>query len=176
MKDAAAVRNVAEIVSNHANDKLGIVVSAMGKTTNAMEDIVKALCDRDKDTFIRKIEERRAYHLAIMDELFDDQSLSVYTEINGEFDTLITLFEDPIPENFDFEYDQIVSRGEIISTKIISEYLHVSGIRALWADARKLIRTDNKYREGEVDWQRTEELFKERFLCSVCKDIKICFK
>ena len=64
----------------------------------------------------------------------------------------------------DFEYDQIVSRGEIISTKIISEYLHVSGIRALWADARKLIRTDNKYREGEVDWQRTEELFKERFL------------
>lgn len=164
VKDAAAVRNVAEIVSNHANDKLGIVVSAMGKTTNAMEDIVKALCDRDKDTFIRKIEERRAYHLAIMDELFDDQSLSVYTEINGEFDTLITLFEDPIPENFDFEYDQIVSRGEIISTKIISEYLHVSGIRALWADARKLIRTDNKYREGEVDWQRTEELFKERFL------------
>ena len=164
VKDAAAVRNVAEIFSNHANDKLGIVVSAMGKTTNAMEDIVKALCDRDKDTFIRKIEERRAYHLAIMDELFDDQSLSVYTEINGEFDTLITLFEDPIPENFDFEYDQIVSRGEIISTKIISEYLHVSGIRALWADARKLIRTDNKYREGEVDWQRTEELFKERFL------------
>ena len=162
VKDADAVRNMASIV-NRYDDKLGVVVSAMGKTTNAMECIVQELWKRNEDAFRKLVEERRVFHLSILDELFTDQSNSIYNEINSEFDALLEKFYHRVPENFAFEYDQIVSLGEVISTKIIVAYLQEIGSKAKWCDARELIRTNNAYREAEVDWKRTQELFQDNF-------------
>jgi len=164
VKDATAVRNVAEIISLFKGEKIGVVVSAMGKTTNALELIVDALYHRKKQAFDEYIAERKAFHLEIISSLFKDEHHSIYQDISTEFELLSKMYDARIPDNYNFEYDQIVSLGEVISTKIVSAYLNECKINSAWADARLLIRTDNKYREGEVDWIKTEELFKRKFV------------
>lgn len=166
VKDAAAVRNVAEIITLFKGEKIGVVVSAMGKTTNALELIVDALYHREKSTFDQLVAERRAFHLDIISSLFSDGNHPVYEEVNTEFDRLSNMYDARIPDNYNFEYDQIVSLGEVISTIIVSAYLNECNITSSWADARLLIRTDNKYREGEVNWVKTQELFKINFIPS----------
>lgn len=169
VKDAGAVKNVLNILQLFKGKKLGVVISAMGKTTNAMELIVDALCDRNEARFTELVEERREFHLNIMSELFassenESDSHRIYKEINERFDQLLAKFNDPIPDNYDFEYDQIVSLGEVISTKIVTAYVKQEGVRAKWMDARKLIRTDRQYRQAEVHWEKTTSNFQERFL------------
>ena len=164
VKDAYAVRNVAKIVSSYSGEKLGIVISAMGKTTNAMELIVDALWNRRQDEFQKLVEERKQFHLEILNDLFSDKSSEIYGDIDNEFDKLKGMYSETVPDNFNFEYDQIVSFGEVISTKIVNAYLQYEGINSSWADARKLIRTDNKYREAEIDWNKTEALFLQDFM------------
>ncbi len=163
VKDANAIRNVAKILSLFTGEKLAVVVSAMGKSTNAFERIVHCLIDRNKEGFIEAIEERRSFHLQIMDELFTDKTQSIYSEINDIFDQLRTKFESPHGA-VDFEYDQIVSLGEVISTKIIHAYLIQNDFSANWQDARRLISTDDTHQEAEVDWANTEYLFQTYFI------------
>ncbi len=164
VKDADAVKNVLSILQLFKGKKLGVVISAMGKTTNAMESIVEALWTRRQEDFTEIVEERRRFHLDIMNELFSSFENEVYSEINKEFDLLLAKFNDPIPDNYDFEYDQIVSLGEVISTKIVSAYIRQEGIKSKWMDARKLIRTDHQYREAELNWEKTTSNFQERFI------------
>jgi aspartate kinase len=164
VKDASAVQNVAKIVRLFEGEKLGIVISAMGKTTNAMETIVQALWDRDEERFTSLVDERKAFHLSIMNELFNGDKLAIFDEVDEIFSELKTKFSAPIPDNFDFEYDQLVSLGEVLSTKIVTAFLNFSGLNAGWADARTLIRTDRKHREAEVDWTISEERFQSDFL------------
>ena len=162
VKDADAVRNVASIIEQH-DGQLAVVVSAMGKTTNAMELIVDALFNRKQEVFEELVAEREAFHKAILKQLFEEND-PIYEEIEELFSELREKYEERLPENYDFEYDQVVSYGELISTKIISAYLNKSDVSSMWMDARELIRTDRNYREADVDWKRTEELFKERFI------------
>jgi len=164
VKDADAVKNVLNILQLYKGKKLGVVISAMGKTTNAMESIVDALWKRNEARFTELVEERREFHLNIMRELFVSAENEVYVEINSQFDQLLEKFNDPIPDNYDFEYDQIVSLGEVISTKIVSAYVRQEGVQAKWMDARKLIRTDRQYRQAEVNWEKTTANFHNRFL------------
>lgn len=164
VKDAAAVQNVAEIIALFKGQKIGIVVSAMGKTTNALELVVSALCERDDVNFNKLTSELKSFHVDIMKSLFYDVNHPIFKEVEEEFEQLREMYEERIPDNFNFEYDQIVSLGEVISTKIVNAYLVQSGISSCWADARELIRTDNKYREGGVDWNKTEMLFQSRFM------------
>lgn len=164
MKDADAVRNVATILNLFDGEKLAVVISAMGKTTNAMEAIMKAYWERDKDNFTKLVEERRTFHLEIMDSLFDSRENAIYEEVTTIFDNLIVNFDSIISENFDFEYDQIVSLGEIISTKILSAYVRTNGKKCEWQDARTLISTDRKFREATVNWELTETHFQQRFV------------
>lgn len=169
VKDADAVENVVSILRLYKGKKLGIVISAMGKTTNAMELIVQALWARDEATFNKLVEESRAYHLSIMKSLFssaenESNSHGIFSEINADFNSLLAKFNDPIPDHFDFEYDQIVSLGEVISTKIVAAFVQQQGIACKWMDARKLVRTDNQYRQAEVDWKKTLTNFQERFM------------
>lgn len=163
VKDAEAVKNVASIIGRYKGQKLGVVISAMGKTTNAMESIVEALWKRDQELFNERVNERREFHQEIIDELFEDGS-TISREMNTLFDQLLENYDSTLPDNYDFEYDQIVSLGEILSTKIVTAYLYHSGYNVQWVDARKLIRTDNKYREGGVDWDKTETLFETNFM------------
>lgn len=174
VKDAAAVQNVADILQLFEGEKLAIVVSAMGKTTNAMENIADAYWKRNETTFVERVEERRAFHLAIMAELFDDANQPIFTEINSIFTNLRNHFDELVSENFDFEYDQIVSNGEIVSTKIVAAYLSSREISCKWADARELIQTDRKFREAEIDWDITTSHFEKRFLPAYDKcDIQV---
>ncbi|MFT5777884.1 MAG: aspartate kinase, partial [Crocinitomicaceae bacterium] len=164
VKDAAAVKNVVSILHLYKGEKLGVVISAMGKTTNAMEEITKALLERNRLEFDRLIEERKAFHLGISNELFDGNFNSISEELTAIFDQLTAKFEENSTENADLVYDQIVSLGEVLSTKIVCAYIDDQGIAATWMDARKLIRTNNKHREAEVDWEETTKLFQTEFL------------
>ena len=163
VKDGAAVKNVSNILSLYGREKRIVIISAMGKTTNEMEKIVDALWDNDEKTFLKLVEERLQFHLAILNELFTEKHFTIYTEVENLFENLKNKFNQPRSSNFDFEYDQIVSMGEVISTMIVSAYLREEGHSATWADSRQLIRTNNTYREGIVDWNITENLINTKF-------------
>ena len=164
VKDAEAVKNVVSILRSFQGQKLGIVISAMGKTTNALEEIVNALWNRDEIKFKELVEESAQFHRKIMNGLFVYRGTTIYDEIDNEFSRLLDKYNDPVPDNFDFEYDQIVSLGEVISTKIVAAYVEQEGIQVMWMDARKIIRTNHNYREAEVNWERTLDNFQQKFL------------
>lgn len=161
VKDADSIRNVAHILNNYANDKLIVVVSAMGKTTNAFEKIVDAFWSHDKTLFVQLVHELELYHLNIMNELFPSKDAAIFPEIRNEFDTLIKRIDTSKSDNYNFEYDQIVSLGEIVSTRIIAAFLQEERHDISWEDARRLIRTNNTYRESEVDWNKTQSRIHE---------------
>jgi aspartate kinase len=164
VKDAAAVRNVAEIVSLYDGQKISIVVSAMGKTTNKLEEVVTALSQKDRKNFTALVDDLVLFHETILGELFHERHFAVYAEMEAIFESLRLRFDQPFSENYSFEYDQIVSIGEVLSSLILAAFLREKGFSAVWADARKLIRTDHLYQEGTVDWSKTESLIQERFM------------
>ena len=164
VKDAQAVRNVSHILSLYTQDKLIVVISAMGKTTNAMEAIVDALWKRDEKKYQELVEERYQFHLNIVGELFPEAHFAIYQELETVFDGLKNRYTKPLSDNYNFEYDQIVSIGEVISTMIVEAFLKEEGHSTMWVDSRKYIRTNHTYREGEVDWGKTETIIKNQLL------------
>jgi aspartate kinase len=164
VKDAKSIRNVADIISLFQIEKLGIVLSAMGKTTNAMEQIVEALMSKQEAIFHEYVDERRQFHLQIMNALFQDKANPIYTEVSTIFKQLESRYESSTRLNYDFEYDQIVGTGEILSTKIVTAFLNQEGFSARWADATTLIRTSENHREAEVHWEKTTALFQAHFM------------
>jgi len=159
VKDAEGVRNLAGIVKG-VQDRLIVVVSAMGKTTNAMEEVTglyfKGELDKSADAFSRI----KTDHLAVVRDLFGvdsvcEKELSVW--FRKVFEKLII----PPSLNYDFEYDQIVPYGELFSTLIISHYLNSEGIINKWVDIRKVLKTNEQYREAETDWERSGKLMRE---------------
>lgn len=164
VKDADAVRNVANILTLYPSEKRIVVVSAMGKTTNALEQIVQALWDRNDASFRYLVQDCFEFHANIIKELFSDDHFAVFQQIEDLFDDLRKRIERPRSDNYDFEYDQIVSLGEVASTVIVEAYLREQGILSVWMDARKLIRTDRTYRDAGVDWEKTKELLREQLL------------
>jgi aspartate kinase len=164
VKDANAVRNVSHILSLFPNDQLIVVISAMGKTTNAMEEIVTALWNREEKRYLELVEDRHQFHLQIVSELFLEPHYFIFQQIESIFEGLKVRFHEPVSDNFNFEYDQIVALGEVLSTMIVEAFLKEEGHATVWMDARKLIRTNHEYREGEVDWQKTEELIQQRLI------------
>lgn len=168
VKSAEAVKNVKYILERFGNQELVVVVSAMGKTTNAMEKIVDSLYEGKLTVFEQLIEERRTFHLEILNELFDSNIYPIFREVNAAFDNLLLLSDEKPPENYDFQYDQIVSLGEVISSKIIAAFLVKTRNDVCWRDARTFIRTNNKHRSAEVDWERTQELIDTAFAKHQC--------
>lgn len=158
VKDAEGIRNVAAIIQMFPADHLLVVISATGKTTNALEDVVKAYTKNtgEQNEMVQALEDA---HVAIANELFQkNTSHPVYAAIKSVFDSIRKRFEITASANYDLVYDQIVSMGEIVSTHLVSHYLNEKGISNQWFDARKLIRTDSTYREGKVDWKISEQL------------------
>jgi aspartate kinase len=158
VKDAAAVKNVAQILNEYKNDKLFIVISAMGKTTNALEEFTQALF-KDLTAAESLLNKIKAYHFEILHQLFDDKNHAVYTDLHNSFVELDWMLDEMPAQAYDHTYDQVVSMGEILSTKIVNHYLNHVGIKNLWVDVRDFIHTDNNYREAAVDWKATELLF-----------------
>lgn len=164
VKNAEAVKNVTEIIRLFEREKLLIVISAMGKTTNALEVVVDALWKRDKTIFDMKISEINAFHLTIVNQLFSSSEHPIHSKLNEVFQVLENRYYEEIPDNYNYEYDQIVSLGEVISTLIVEAYIKESGLSSKWIDARRLIRTNNTFRDANVDWKRTEELIQKNVI------------
>lgn len=156
VKDADAVKNVANVLKRFPEDNICMVVSAMGKTTNALEQLLNAYVA--KEDVQEKLDTLKKFHYDIMDQLFADRSNKVYDEVNNLFVELEWAIEEEPNENYDYDYDQIVSLGELLSTKIVSYYLNSIGLENQWIDARDIIRTDNTYRDAKVDWKLSNEL------------------
>jgi len=160
VKNAAAVRNVAEILKQYPDGKLVMVLSAMGKTTNGLEKVVKSYFFEDGKTFSH-FNEIKIYHNGLTEELFPYKGHPVYKALNDLFVSLESYLSKPHSNNFDLEYDQIVSYGEMLSTCIMHHYLTEAGIVNKLFDVRQLIKTDDTFREGKVDWDLTQQLIKK---------------
>jgi aspartate kinase len=163
VKSAEAVKNVASILKQHTGDNIIVVVSAMGKITNALESLATAYFYKKSDPS-PVLEEIKKYHFDLLKELFPNPAHPIFVDINNTFVELDWAIEDEPTHDFDHEYDKIVSMGEIISSRIISAYLNEAGQNNKWFDVRGLIRTDNTYREGRVDWDLTASLVEEELL------------
>ncbi|HNO70180.1 MAG TPA: aspartate kinase [Bacteroidia bacterium] len=162
VKDAESVRNVAQVLKHYPNERIIVVVSAMGKITNALEKLVDAYLSKSNQ--VKTIlEEIKKYHFDIIEKLFQNPSHPIYKTIHQTFEAIEKNLASTPTKDYNREYDQIVCQGEIISTLIISAYLNEVGIKNTWADARSLIRTDATYREGQVDFEFTEQLVKKCF-------------
>ncbi len=155
VKDAAGVRNVAKILGMYKDENILTVVSAMGKTTNMLEKVAEAFYHKNADV-AEQIEPIRNYHLAIMNELFSNKNHPVFDIINNVFAELEWATDGEPTKSYDFEYDQIVSIGEVIATRIVSAYLNETGLQNLWLDARDYISTDDTWRNAAVNWELTE--------------------
>lgn len=156
VKDAEGVINLATILRSKAPDRLVVVVSAMGKTTNLLERLLIHFFN-GKDEAADVLEQARTYHIAIAQELFTDPQHPVMRAMDRLFDKLDAIIRKGPVDNFDYTYDQLVSVGELLSTTIISAYLQDQGIANTWVDARQFIATDDVYREANVDWEKTRQ-------------------
>ena len=162
VKNADAVRNVGVILKKYLPQNLLVVVSAMGKTTNALEQVLNAWYGYDnklKEYFEPVVK----FHSEIISELFPDKTHRVYSDVDKLFLDLGHYLEGAPSQNYDFEYDQVVSYGELISTVIVSHYLFCIGIDNRLFDVREYIKTNTTFRDAEVDWQMTSELIAGRF-------------
>lgn len=170
VKDAKAVKNVADILKFFPKENILVVVSAMGKVTNALERLTDAIfypaknAGDKKEDAVKILAEIKKYHFDIMEELFPEKEHPIYNEISNTFVELDWAVEDTPTENYNYEYDKIVSLGEILSTKIVHAYLKEVGLNSQWKDVRDFIQTDNTYREGKVDWELTQSLVNEQLL------------
>jgi len=155
LKDAAAIKHVGQILHGFAQESILIVVSAIGKTTNSLEKVVEAHA-RHTGEAQSLLDDIKAAHYQVMDALFQPNH-DIYALINDTFvEVEWVLDEEPHP-NYDYMYDQIVSLGEVLSSKIVQAHLQSIGLPTQWLDARDIVRTDDLYREGWVQWESTEE-------------------
>ena len=164
VKDASAIRNVLKIMSLFPDEEILVVLSAIGKTTNKLEEIHQAYHSMDKLTFLKSIAELEKFHIDLLNELIKTNSNPIYNKIEVVFDHLKAKFNLPHSQNFSFEYDQIVSLGEVLSSYILSAYLSKNNFSAMWIDARELIQTDNNFQEANVDWKKTEIAISKKIL------------
>jgi len=163
VKDADGVKNVVQILKHTGFNEVLIVVSAMGKMTNAFEKVTDAFYYKKEElpTFIQEV---RNYHYSIVNKLFENKNHPIFAEIENQFIRMSGFMIENKSTDFNFIYDQIVSVAELISTKIVSHYLNESGIENTWIDVRDCIKTNSDYRDAKVNWKLTEQ--------SIVKNIK----
>jgi aspartate kinase len=156
VKDAAGVRNVFDVLQKVGYEEVLLVVSAMGKTTNALEEVIKHYFEKSPK-LNATIQDVKKYHNQILLDLFDDENHEVFYDVNEHFADFEYFVRSNKSPNYNFVYDQIVSFGEIISTTIVSHYMNYRGIQSQWIDVRNYIKTDNNYRDANVDWDKTQK-------------------
>lgn len=161
VKDANGVKNAATIIRSYAGEKLLVIVSAMGKTTNAFEELLELHLTRNEKVF-EKLEEIKTFHVAICTDLFGDKNNAIFQELHNTFVEADWQLEDEPIGTVGFEYDQLVGLGELLSTKILAAYLSSVNVANTWIDARDVVRTDNTYRKAIVDWSETESMIVQK--------------
>ena len=161
VKDSKGVENLLNIVKKFS-DNLIIVISALGKTTNALEEILK-LSFEEPDKCNNKFEVLKAYHFDIIKDLFPENSHNIYKDIENEFNVLYKILFKEKYDSFDLKYDQVVSFGEIFSTMIVSAFLNSQQLLNKWTDIRKVFLTDDNYREAKIDMELTKIKVEDSF-------------
>ncbi|AWH84152.1 aspartate kinase [Flavobacterium album] len=157
VKDADGIKNVYEVLQQVGHEDVLLVISAMGKTTNALEVVIKDYVSKSPE-LQSSIQEVKKYHNQILIDLFDDDKHPVFAAVNHIFSDLESFLKNNKSPNYNFVYDQIVSQGEIVSTTIVSHYFNYRGLKNQWLDVREFIKTDNTYRDAIVDWDQTQKL------------------
>jgi aspartate kinase len=161
---AERIKTVGDILKNYANEKLLVVISAMGKTTNALEKVTEAFFAGDKDTALLLFKDIKEHHTNIAAQLATnaDQNSNDPFQLNDFFTEIEWLLHDRPVKNYDYYYDQIVCVGELLSTAIVSIYLNTTGVLNKWVDVRDIIRTDDNFRDANIDWSFTSERVKQQ--------------
>jgi aspartate kinase len=172
VKDAQGVRNLGDILRKYAPKNLLVVVSAMGKTTNALEELNEAYMAGDSRT-TALFEAIKTYHWSIVTDLFPDTKHPIYDDLANTFVEIDWILEETPHPDADFNYDQLVSIGEVLSTKIVAHFVQLLSIPCKWVDARNYIQTDNGYREGQVDWEKTTQLISQNLPAILANEIAI---
>lgn len=157
VKDASGVINILSVLKHTGFSETLIVVSAIGKTTNALEEVVKNYFD-GTGRYLEDLEKIKQNHYQIIAELFEQDSAQTKENINQLFEETIVFLNNNNSKDYSLIYDQVVSLGELVSTTIISNYMTFQGIENRWLDARKSIKTDNYYRDANLDWEATQKL------------------
>ncbi len=172
VKDANAVKNVCSILKQYEGQEILVVISAMAKNTNALEQVWKAYLQKD-DTLHDKVKQVYDFHINMARDLFGANVSKIEDELSNVFVELDWIIEEEPLDGKAYLYDQIVSLGEILSTKIVQAYLEQEGVNSMWLDARAYIQTDNTYREGKVDWDKTREFIQNDIPLFIKKKILI---
>ena len=162
VKDAEGVRNLASVIKKKGDDNTLVVISAMGKTTNAMENVIKMYFE-DKQNLKTAVEFVLDFHLNIISDLFESETHPVKKQVLRLFNELTGFMDWNKSPDYNYVYDQIIGYGELVSTTIVSAYLNEVGVQNTWKDAREVIKTDNYYRTGNVNWALTQELISMKF-------------
>jgi len=164
VKSAEAVRNIVDILKRYQEEEIVVVVSAMGKTTNSLERIIEHYTNNKSEELKLEYKKLKEYHLEVVKGLFEDSHHEAYTSVEELFDDLgDRLAKDPTL-NYDYDYDQLICYGELLSTTIISHFLNHSGLNTRWMDIRRSLKTSNTWREAKVDWELSSELVNRHFV------------
>ncbi len=166
VKDATGVKNMALVLQKTGYKNTLVVVSAMGKTTNALETVIKNYLE-NKTALQDALTEVKTYHQIILRDLFANDSHPAFKKVNMLFDELDVFLNTNKSPDYNFVYDQIIGFGELISTTIVSEYLNAVNIKNRWMDVRTQIKTDNYYRRANIDWESTQRLISSDFNTSI---------
>jgi aspartate kinase len=157
VKDAEGVKNLVKVLKQTGHDNVLVIVSAMGKTTNALEKVIHNYFNNTKE-LQSSIQDIKKYHNAILLDLFESDSHKVFNSVFLLFKDLSSFFTTNKSPDYNFVYDQVVGYGELVSSTIVSAYLNEIGIKNNWLDVREFIKTDNYYRNAKIDWKATQEL------------------
>lgn len=164
------IRNVASILKKYEGEQLLIIVSAMGKTTNALEKVAEAFYNSKNEEALKQFDAIKESHTTLYNELVAEKansSLTTHHSLNDFFTEIEWLLHDKPVRDFDYYYDQIVCIGEMLSSVIVSTYLNVAGVKNSWVDVRDIIRTDNNFRDAKIDWtitlQKVQEQIKPKY-------------
>lgn len=154
---AESIKNVVSVLRKTGLDNKVVVFSAMGKTTNMLEKVIRDYFE-EKSVLNASIAAVKNCHWQIAGVLFPSEDHPVFTKINSYIEDLITFLERNRSPNYDYVYDQIICFGELLSSTIISEYFGLVGIENTWIDVRNLIKTDDTYREAQINWEETQAM------------------
>ncbi|MEC8323771.1 MAG: aspartate kinase, partial [Bacteroidota bacterium] len=159
VKDAEGVKNLEKVLKITGTSDVLIIVSAMGKTTNALEEVIDHYY-HSKHKLQSSIQAVKKYHNAILLDLFEDESEPVFEVVSRLFQELTDFFDRNKSPDYNFVYDQTVGYGELVSTTILSHYLNNKGIKNNWLDVRELIKTNTNYLNAKVEWKSTQKNIK----------------
>lgn len=151
------IKNLVPIMKHWSNDKIVVIVSAMGKTTNALEKVTDAFYTGKKEEALQLFDQVKQQHLSTAKYLLVTHYLSCETQLKDFFTEVEWLLHDKPVRDYDYYYDQVVCAGELFSTSIVSAYLNEAGINNKWLDVRDIFRTDDDFRDASIDWEFTKQ-------------------